>query len=96
MMPESNERPASREANMGTRSILIATVAVVSSCAVAAHAALNLNSSRSNIYRLDPHNPNAAAECTKANGKISKDDEGQKICTLPEKPAAPAPNAPKN
>jgi hypothetical protein len=80
---------------MGTRSIFVATVAVASIFAIAAQAAKNLNSSRSNIYRLDPHDPNAATECTKASGKISNDEEGQKICTLPEK-AAPAPNAPRN
>jgi len=46
-----------------------------------AFAAANLNSSKSNVYRLDPTDPNAAANCAKAGGTV-KDKDGQKICSM--------------
>jgi hypothetical protein len=46
-------------------------------------ASINLNSSRSNIYRLDPNDQNAAATCIKGGGAISTDSDGQKVCTKP-------------
>ena len=55
---------------------------------------INLNSSRSNIYRLDPKDPDAAAACTKAGGSVSTGNNSQKLCTKP-KAAAPATGAPR-
>lgn len=46
--------------------------------------ATNLNSSRSNIYRLDPSDPNGEKACTDSGGAVSTDKDGQKICTKPE------------
>ena len=62
--------------------------------AAPALAATNLNSSRSNIYRLDPKDPGAAAACTKTGGSVSTGNNGQKLCTKPEA-AAPATGAPR-
>ena len=49
-----------------------------------ASAATNLNSSRSNIYKINPNDPNAEKACTDGGGKVSTDENGQKICTKPE------------
>ena len=62
--------------------------------AAPALAATNLNSSKSNIYRLDPKDPGAAAACTKAGGSVSTGNNSQKLCTKP-KAAAPATGAPR-
>ncbi len=62
--------------------------------AAPALAATNLNSSKSNIYRLDPKDPGAAAACTKAGGSVSTGNDGQKLCTKPEA-AAPTAGAPR-
>jgi hypothetical protein len=44
--------------------------------------AINLNSSRSNIYRLDNRDPNAAKACSSQGGTVSNDKAGQKICSI--------------
>ena len=62
--------------------------------AAPALAATNLNSSKSNIYRLDPKDPGAAAACIKAGGSVLTGNNGQKLCTKPEA-AAPATGAPR-
>ena len=62
--------------------------------AAPALAATNLNSSKSNIYRLDPKDRGAAAACIKAGGSVSTGNNGQKLCTKPEA-AAPATGAPR-
>ena len=73
------------------------SAAFITAALIAAAPALgasNLNSSRSNIYRLDPKDPGAAAACTKAGGSVSTSNDGQKLCTKPEA-AAPATGAPR-
>jgi len=48
-----------------------------------AFAATNLNSSKSNVYKLDPNDPNAAKACTDKGGIVSTGAGGQKTCTTP-------------
>jgi hypothetical protein len=50
-------------------------------------ASINLNSSKSNIYRLNPSDPNAAKTCVRVGGTVSTDASGQRVCTTPA-PAA--------
>ena len=50
----------------------------------AASAAVRLNPSKSNIYKLAPNDPNAEKACTDKGGTISKAKEGATLCTMPE------------
>ena len=43
--------------------------------------AINLNSSRSNIYKIDANDPSAEQACLEKGGKISTNKNVQKICT---------------
>ena len=52
--------------------------------ASSATAATNLNSSRSNIYKIDSSDANAEKKCTDGGGKVSTDKDGNKICTTPQ------------
>ena len=62
---------------------LLSSTAFFSSADVT-FAATNLNSSRSNIYRLNSNDPNAATACTASGGTLSTDKDGNKICVKPE------------
>lgn len=67
--------------------LLFASAAVLAGLALSAEgasAATNLNTSRSNIYKIDPNDPNAGKSCTDGGGKLSTDKAGNKICTKPE------------
>ena len=50
----------------------------------AASAAVKLNSSKSNIYKINPNDPGAEKACTDKGGTISKAKEGATLCTMPE------------
>jgi hypothetical protein len=62
---------------------LLASAAFAVSVDVAS-AAVRLNSSKSNIYKLAPNDPNAEQACTDGGGTVSTDKDGNKICTKPE------------
>lgn len=65
-----------------------------------AFASINLNSSRSNVYRISK-DQNAAKTCITGGGTVSTDKDGNKICTMPAGLAVgdegiPSPSKPKN
>lgn len=79
---------------MNTRPLRILFAGLALSLAAAlvsgpVQAATNLNSSRSNIYKLISNTDDEAA-CVKAGGKVETKD-GKKVCALP---AATAPSTP--
>jgi hypothetical protein len=52
-----------------------------------AFAAINLNSSRSNIYKsINPNNQSAVDACTKGGGTVGKDPKGKDACITPVPP----------
>lgn len=63
----------------------IVALAAAALLAGGASAAPNLNSSRSNIYKLDAGNPDAEKQCVDEGGRV-KDG----TCVLPEGPPQPA------
>jgi hypothetical protein len=68
----------------------VAALAVSALTVDGALASINLNSSRSNIYRLKPNDLNAPKACTDAGGTVSTDKDGNRICTMPKGKALPA------
>lgn len=63
--------------------IVCASVVALAALALTADGAFatsSLNSSKSNIYRLDPTVPNAEKACTGGGGVIATDKDGQKVC----------------
>jgi hypothetical protein len=51
-----------------------------------AFASINLNSSRSNIYKvINPSDQNAVNACTKGGGTVGKDPSGKDACVTPKK-----------
>jgi hypothetical protein len=49
-----------------------------------AFAALNLNTSRSNIYKsINPNDQNAVNACTKGGGTVGKNPKGKDACITP-------------
>jgi hypothetical protein len=49
-----------------------------------AFASINLNSSRSNIYKsINPNDQNAVKACTKGGGTVGKNPKGQDACITP-------------
>jgi len=46
-------------------------------------AATNLNTSRSNIYRLDPANPESEKECVAKGGAVVTNEDQIKSCSIP-------------
>lgn len=65
---------------------LLASAALIMSAEVAS--AGNINTSKSNTFKLAPNDPNAEKACTDGGGKVSTDENGQKICTKPVPAAA--------
>jgi hypothetical protein len=50
-----------------------------------AFASINLNSSRSNIYKaINPNDQNAVSACTKGGGTVGKDPKGHSACITPK------------
>jgi hypothetical protein len=72
---------------MKSSSVLCALVAVSAALALTtdgALAAINLNSSRSNIYKsINPSNQSAVDACTKGGGTVGKDPKGKDACITP-------------
>jgi len=60
-----------------------------------AFAAANLNSSRSNIYRIDANDPNAVSICIKSGGTVVTNTEGNKVCVTTA-PGSPTTRSPQN
>lgn len=58
----------------------------------AGFAASNLNSSRSNIYKLAPNDPDPEKTCVDAGGAVFTDQAGQKVCIQPAPVPAQATN----
>ncbi|MGQ0742074.1 MAG: hypothetical protein ACT4OG_07245 [Alphaproteobacteria bacterium] len=63
--------------------ILCAVLFASAALASPVSAATNLNSSRSNIYKIDGK-ALTEADCAKKGGTVGTDQEGNKICTMPE------------
>jgi hypothetical protein len=62
----------------------IVALAVLTPTTDAAFAAINLNASRSNIYKsINPNNQSAVDACTKGGGTIGKDPKGRDACITP-------------
>jgi hypothetical protein len=73
------------------RSNRVSVLALVGTCAVAmaavaltadsAFASINLNSSRSNVYRtMHPHDPRAIPACKASGGTVGADPTGKPAC----------------
>ena len=59
------------------------TVTLTSSLILVSNSAFtapHLNSSKSNVYRLDTTDQNAEKACQDGGGKVATDKSGQKIC----------------
>jgi hypothetical protein len=68
----------------------IVTLAAFALAADGAFAAINLNSSKSNIYKaIDPKDPKAVQACKDGGGTVGKDPKGHDACITPA-PATPA------
>ncbi len=68
---------------MKLSAMLCTSVLALAALAPAADGAINLNSSRSNIYRLAPNDANADKACTDKGGIVSTAKDGNKTCTIP-------------
>lgn len=70
---------------MKMSALLCASAVAVAALALMAEGALAapVKGSKSNNFRLDPTNPNAAADCIKAGGKVATDKDGNKVCSTP-------------
>jgi hypothetical protein len=74
---------------MKTPSVLCASIVALAALALTsdgAFASINLNSSRSNIYKaINPSDQNAVSACTKGGGTVGKDPKGHDACVTPKK-----------
>jgi hypothetical protein len=74
---------------MKTSSVLCASLVALAALALTsdgAFASINLNSSRSNIYKaINPSDQNAVNACTKGGGTVGKDPKGHDACVTPKK-----------
>jgi hypothetical protein len=74
---------------MKTSSVLCASIVVLAALALAtdgAFASINLNSSRSNVYKIiNSNDQNAVSACTKGGGTVAKDPQGHDACVTPKK-----------
>jgi hypothetical protein len=62
------------------------TLAALTLTTTGAFAAVNLNSSKSNIYKaINPNDQNAVSACTKGGGTVGKDPQGHDACVTPKK-----------
>jgi hypothetical protein len=66
---------------MRTLSIACGAVFALAVMASPALAANNLNSSKSNLQKIDASF--TETDCTKKGGTVSSDQEGKKVCTMP-------------
>ncbi|MFI4960441.1 MAG: hypothetical protein ACHP82_03190 [Hyphomicrobiales bacterium] len=74
---------------MKTSSVLCTSIVALVALALTtdgAFASINLNSSRSNIYKaINPNDQNAISACTKGGGTVGKDPKGHDTCITPKK-----------
>ena len=74
---------------MKTSSVLCASIVAVAALALTsdgAFASINLNSSRSNVYKaINPSDQSAVSACTKGGGTVGKDPKGHDACITPKK-----------
>jgi hypothetical protein len=74
---------------MKTSSVLCVSIMALAALTLTtdgAFAATNLNSSRSNIYKvINLNDQNAVNACTKGGGKVGKDPKGHDACITPKK-----------
>jgi hypothetical protein len=72
---------------MKTLSVLCASIvawAALTLTTDGAVAAINLNSSRSNMYKsINPNDQNAVNACTKGGGTVGKNPKGKDACITP-------------
>ena len=72
----------------------VVALAALALTADGASAAKNLNSSKSNIYRLSSTDPNATKTCTGGGGVVATDMDGQKVCATGYRASARGCNVP--
>ena len=74
---------------MKTSYVLCASLVALAALALTsdgAFASINLNSSRSNIYKaINPSDQNAVNAYTKGGGTVVKNSKGQDVCITPKK-----------